>query len=164
MNAHYVVIPAVLLTAFFGYEQIYQRQRDERERERAKVLAADREKQETARAKQLEVARHDAEKRTVERDQQDRERAAKKKHDYETLMATLQSHADTESAQAARLREEIERLSTRIGEVRARQAAIGDESRALTAQLEARRNARRDAELEMQRVTSLVTARADDLH
>lgn len=164
MNAHYVIIPAVLLSLFFGYERTYQRQRDERERERAKILATDREKQEVARAKQLEVARHDAEKRMAERDQQDRDRAARKQRDYETLMASLQARADTESVQTAQLREEIERLSDRISDVRARQTAIEHESHALTMKLEARRNVRRDAELEVQRVTSLMASRVTDLH
>lgn len=164
MNAHYVIVPAVLLVAFFGYERTYQRQRDDRERERARIVAADREKQELARAKQLEIARRDAETRTTERDQQDRDRAARRQHDYETLMTSLRSRAEAESAQANQLREEIDRLSGQISDVRARQTASERESRSLLAELEAKRDARRHTELEVQRVTSLVAGRVNDLH
>src|SRR6188768_4060132 len=114
MNKYYFIVPGMLLAVFLGYERVYQRQRDVRERLQAETVAAERETQDKTRQKQTALARIDTEQRTADREKQDREKAEQKKQDYEALIATLQSQTDQHEAEAAKLAQTIHDLAVQV--------------------------------------------------
>jgi septal ring factor EnvC (AmiA/AmiB activator) len=159
MNKYYLLVPGAMLAGFIGYERYFQRDRDERERAQAAIVSTVRAEQEEKRQQQVELARQDTQERNAKREQAEQEKAAQKKRDYESLIATLQSQADEHATETARLNETIHEMATQVDAMRARQQALEREARELTRQLELKQIDLRNVELGVQETTSAVAAR-----
>jgi hypothetical protein len=159
MNKYYLIIPAVLLAAFFGYERHFQRQHLAREKAQAAAIAAARAEQDEIRQRQIISARHDADLRAADREKQEREKAEKKKRDYESLVATLQAQADQHAAESAKLNETIHEMALQVDVMRAKHLALEREALELTRQLELKQADLRKAELDVQLTTGAVASR-----
>jgi hypothetical protein len=159
MNKYYLIVPAVLLAAFFGYERHFQRQHLAREKAQAAAIAAARAEQDEIRQKQIASARHDADLRTAEREKQERDKAERKKRDHESLIATLQAQADEHATESAKLNATIQEMAVQVDVMRTKQLALEREALELTRQLELKQADLRKAELDVQLTTGAVASR-----
>lgn len=159
MKKFHLIIPAVLLAAFLGYERHFQRQREIRERAQAELVAAERAEKEEIRLQQIAIARSDTEKRAADRETQEKEKSDQKKREYETLISTLQSQAEEHATEAEKINNTIHELAAKVDAMRARQQAIEREGLELTRQIELKQADLRKAELGIQHATGAVAAR-----
>lgn len=158
----YLIFPTVMLAGFLGFYFSHKKAAEAKERahiaEVAKKKTEDDEKKKIAETK----AREDAKKRQDEREAEDRkkeeEKAARQRADDEKVRAsTAEFTAKGEAAakQVATLDSELDRL-------RKEKDKTTRETFDLAKQVELARIARRNAELEIQRVTAMIAQRASD--
>lgn len=158
----YLIFPSVLLAGFLVIYFSHKKQAEEKEArhiaEVAKKKTEDDEKKKAAEAK----AREDAKKRADEREAEDRkkeeEKAAKQAADDKKVRDSTVEYtakADTAAKQVAALEIELDRL-------RKEKDKTSRESFDMAKQVELARIARRNAELEIQRMTEMVARRASD--
>jgi chromosome segregation ATPase len=159
MNKYYFLVPGAMLAGFIGYERYFQRERDGREHAQAVLVATARAEQQEKRQQQIELARKDTDERNATREQAEQDKAAQKKRDYESLIATLQSQADEHATETARLSETIHEMATQVDAMRAKQQALEREAKELTRQLELKQVDLRNVELGVQETTGAVAAR-----
>jgi hypothetical protein len=162
MNKYYLIIPGVLLAAFIGYERHAQRQRTVRDQVEAALVATTREEHEQLRQRHIAAALQDSETRAAEREKQERDRAEKKRADYDAVIATLQSQADAHAAETTKLNESIHAMAVQVDTMRARQQALEREALELTRQLEVKQRELRAADLDVQFTTGAVTKRLSE--
>lgn len=158
----YLIFPSVMLAGFLVFYISHKKAAEEKEARHiaqvAKEKSAAEEKKKAAEAK----AREDARKRSEERDAEDKkkeeEKAAKQAADDKKVRdATAEYTAKGEAAakKVAALEAELDRL-------RKEKDKTSRESFDFAKQVELSRIARRNAELEIQRMTEMVVKRASD--
>ena len=158
----YLIFPGVLLAGFLVIYFSHKEKAEAKERahvaEVAKKKAEDDEKKKVAEAK----AREDAKKRQDERDAEEKkkeqEKAAKQAADDKKVKdqtAEYTAKVDTLTKQVGQLEIELDRL-------RKEKDKTSRETFDLAKQVELTRIARRNAELEIQRMTEMVTRRASE--
>ena len=162
MNKYYLIVPGALLLVFLGFERNFQKTRRAEEFVRAEVEAMVKTIEDEERANQQLAAHRDAEKRAADRERQEQERAAKKRRDSENIIATLQTQAEDQEADLARLASETEALKTQLTRARTRRDMLERETFDLARAVELQRIDRRSADMEIQRTTAMVTARLND--
>lgn len=156
----YVLIPVLLLLAFLftpgsGYYSSM-------EQLAAKHAAADKKKAEEkaaeeARRKQVEErAQLDAKKRQEQRDAEERAKEQKKVKEYEDAMRQLREEADKYVAEADKNQQETNSLELQLNELRSNKEKSNRETFELSKQVELAKIARRNAELEIQRMVDMV--------
>ena len=158
----YLIIPAILLGLFlFIYfphvEKTHAKERAKKE-EVAKKKADDEEKKKAAEAK----AREDAKKRQDERDAEERkkeeEKAAKQAADDKKVRDQTAEYTAKATAASA----EVQKLEGELDRLRKEKDRLSRETFDLAKQVELARIARRNAELEIQRITDMLAKRAAD--
>jgi hypothetical protein len=159
MQKAYILIPLAALAGFVGIERHHQREREAAEAIRVTLareaaLAEDKDRQEKQR-----LAAEDMRRRTAERERQEQERAAKQEREFAALLASQQQQAETEEEIARDLAAEATALTMKLNELRARRDAASHEAFELARSVSLQRVDRRNAELELQRTTTMVAAR-----
>ena len=158
----YILAPAIMLGGFlfiyFGHvETMHKKEAAKAAQVRAEKEAADKKKQEAE-----TKARADAKKRQDERDAEDakkeKEKADKQAADDKKVrdaIAEFTAKGDAAAKQAANLEIELDRL-------RKEKDRLSRETFDMAKQVELARIARRNAELEIQRMTEMIARRAGD--
>lgn len=158
----YVIFPSVMLAGFLVIYLSHREQAEKKEREHiaqvAKEKAAADEKKKIAEAK----AREDAKKRQDERDQEEKkkadEKAARQAADDKKVQDAIAEYTAKGNAAA----KQVAALEIELDRLRKEKDKTSRESFELAKQVELSRVARRNAELEIQRMTEMLVRRASD--
>ena len=158
----YLLVPAILLGLFlFIYfphvEKTHAKERARKE-EIAKKKAEDEEKKKAAEAK----AREDAKKRQDERDAEEAKKLKEKEDKQAADDKKVRDQTAESIARANAAAAEVQKLETELARLRKDKDNLGRETFELAKQVELARIARRNAELEIQRVTEMLAKRAAD--
>lgn len=160
MKKFYALVPLVLMALFVVYYMSFSKTYAEREAEQAaeKQRIADAEAEKKAEAER--VAKADADRRTAERAAEEARKEAEKRKKWEDqgreiadATARFNTEADKFAKQSAEL--EIELLN-----LRGQKEKAGREAFDLAKRVEEARIAKRNAELEIQRMTEMIARRA----
>lgn len=151
----YLVIPGIMLGIFIFFYLAAVKEMDARELTRAEAKAkAD--KEEADRKALIEKkAVEDAEKRTREREAADAAKAAEKEAAYQKVMTQLRTEANDYNTQADKLNKEIQDLDLAISQSRANKEKLNRETFDLAKQVELDKIARRNSEIEIQRMVEI---------
>ena len=159
----YVLIPVVLLLAFLfmpgsGY---FSAMKDLAAKHAAVAQKkADEKAAEDARRKQIEErAQADAKKRQDQRDAEERAKEQKKIKEYEDAMRQLKDEADKYLAEADKNQKDANALELQLNDLRSNKEKTNRETFELSKQVELAKIARRNAELEIQRMVDMVAQR-----
>lgn len=156
MNKSYVIAPIVLL-AVFGF--LYKGALKEMGvKEQARIEAkAKKDAEEKKRKDEIDArATLDAQKRQAEREAQDRAREDKKIKEYQDAMKALKDEADKYRSEADKLAKEIADLDLQISQGHADKEKLNKETFELGKRVEQSKIARRNAEIEIQRMVEIV--------
>lgn len=156
----YLIFPGIMLAGFLVFYLSHKKEAEEKERAHIAKIArekdeADRKKKE-AEAKAREDARKRQEEREAEEKKKEDEKAAKQAADDKKVRdqtAEYVAKAEASQKQATALEQELDRL-------RKEKDKTSRETFDLQKQVELARIARRNAELEIQRMTEMVSQRA----
>lgn len=159
MNKFYIIVPVVLLGVFLFFYNGALKEMDAKEavkkEEIAKVKAAD----DARRADIEKKAAADAKKRQDERDAEDRAKEQKKIKEYEDAMRQLKDEADKYLAEADKNQKDANALELQLNDLRSLKERTNREAFELAKQVELAKIARRNAELEIQRMVDMVATK-----
>lgn len=160
MNRPYLLVPVILLALFGGVYWQHTRTAAHETAVKAAAVAAAKEADAAKKAEAERKARADAEKRTAERLAEEARRDAEKR--ARTEEENLRIAADTAAyrTQIATLATETSTLEKQLAELRARREKLNTDAFALAKEVELARIAKRNAELEIQRLTDMVARQA----
>jgi hypothetical protein len=157
MNKFYIIVPAVLLGAFLFIYSNFLKELNFRDAQKAEEVQ--RQKTELAARKKLaeQKASEDARLRQEQRDKDERDSEAKKlrkqKEDDDKIAADTQRYVD-ESDQFSK---DSARLQAELDDLRAKRETFARAELALDKATELGRIARRNADLEIQRMTEMIS-------
>lgn len=160
MKKLYIIVPLILLVAFSFY---YRNFAADLEVRRAADDAAEQVRlaeEEAAKAKAEQLAREESDKRAADRIAKDEAAAAKKKADWDAAGAKIVEETAGYKKQADNYTKRVNELELQLVEIRRQKDQATNEALALTEQIELARIAKRNAELEVQRLTDMVAERA----
>lgn len=151
----YLVIPGALLAVFIFFYSGAVKEMDAKAKAKAEAkLLAD--KEEADRKAVIErKATEDAERRQKEREAADAAKEAKKEADYQAVMKQLRDEAADYNVQADKLAKEVADLENAISQSRANKEKLNRETFDLAKQVELAKIARRNAEMEIQRMVEM---------
>lgn len=160
MNRLYLLVPVILLALFGG---VYWQHTTASESDRvakAQAAAALKDAELAKKAEAERKARADAEKRTAERLAEEARRDAEKHARTEEENRRIAADTAAYRAQIATLATETATLEKQLTELRARREKINTDAFALAKEVELARIAKRNAELEIQRLTDMIARQA----
>lgn len=156
MNKFYIIVPVVLLGVFlFFYNGALKEMAAKevaKQEEAAKVKKAEDER----RAEIEKKAAEDAKRRQAEREAEDRAKEQKKIKEYEDAMRQLKDEADKYLAEADKNQKDANALELQLNDLRSLKEKTNRETFELAKQVELAKIARRNAELEIQRMVDVV--------
>lgn len=159
MKKLYVIIPLILLVAFSAYYMKFSAHHAVIEAEReaaAEVTKAE----EEARSKAAEKnAREESERRAAEREAEAAAKEATRRQQWEEAGAAVASQIAEYRAQGDTYSKRVNELELQIVELRRQKDQKTNELLALAEQMELANIAKRNAELEVQRLTDMVANR-----
>lgn len=158
----YLIFPSVMLAGFLVIYFSHKKEAEEKEARHIAQVAKERadaeQKKKVAETKAREDAKKRAEEREAEERKKEEEKAAKQAADDKKVRDTTAEYtakADAASKEASKLEIELDRL-------RKEKDKTSRETFDLAKQVELARIARRNAELEIQRMTEMIARRASD--
>jgi len=157
----YVLFPAILLSVFLFYYTASKAETEARDKaakaELAKEKAEADQKKATAEAK----AREDAERRSADRAAEEAKAAKEKEDKYNTDMARIKEDTDRSYATAATYAKQVSDLTIELDSLHKQKDTETREAFELAKKVELAQVARRNAELEIQRYTAMLSDRAE---
>lgn len=160
MNRLYLTVPLILVALFGGVYWQHTRNVAAHAVEQAAALAAEKKAAADQKIEAERQARADADKRAAERLADEQKKAAEKKARYEEESRVLAADTARYSAKVTALTAELAAQEKQLADLRVRRAALNTESFALAKDVELARIAKRNAELEIQRLTEMVARQA----
>src|SRR5262245_16928635 len=158
----YLIIPAIMLGLFlfiyFPHVEKTHKKEEDRKAAVAKKKAEDDEKKKVAEAK----ARDDAKKRQDERDAEDAKKQKEKEDKQAADDKKVRDQTAEYTAKANAASAEVQKLEGELDRMRKEKDRLSRETFDLAKQVELARIARRNAELETQRITDMLAKRAAD--
>jgi hypothetical protein len=151
----YLLIPGIMLAVFifFYLGAVKEMNVKAEQAAAAKALAAT---EEANRKAEIErKANEDAERRQKEREAADAAKEAKKEADYQAVMTQLNTEAAKYSTQADKLASEVGALENAISAARTNKEKLNRETFDLAKEVELAKIARRNAEIEIQRMVEI---------
>lgn len=161
MKRIYVIVPIVLLVLFVVYyarfNSSHQLELVAREQAAAELRAS-----EEARKLELEAeAAAEGRRKAGEKTRADAERKAKQREDQQRIDEEIRGDTERALADLQSTSEELDKSKARLTEVRAAREKLEKQTFELAAEVELMKIARRNAELQLQRATEMVAARAE---
>jgi FtsZ-interacting cell division protein ZipA len=158
----YLIFPGAMLVAFLVFHAGYKKQAEAHERVLLAKMADEKAELDRKKKDAEAKAREDAAKRQRERDDEEhkkeQDKAARQAKDDQMVRDQIAEF--TRKAGAAR--ELVSKLETELAGLRQEKEKATRENFDLAKQVEVSRIARRDAEMEIQRATEMLTRRAAD--
>ena len=154
----YFIVPAILLAGFLVFQIDFQRKREHLQRIVAAEAAAARQADDAARAERQHLAAADAARRAEERAQREREREEAKRQEFDALLARIAGQASLHEKRAAALAASVFAAEQRLAVLRTQKEQTNREAFDLARSVELQRIDRRNAEIELQRMTRMLLA------
>ena len=160
MNRLYLTVPLLLVAVFGGIYWQHSRTVAAHTAERAAAVAAALQAEADQKAEAERQARADADKRTADRLAEEQKKTAEKKARYEADDSILAADTARYAAKVTELTAELATQEKQLAELHARRATLNAETFALAKDVELARIAKRNAELEIQRLTEMLARQA----
>jgi ABC-type Na+ efflux pump permease subunit len=158
----YFLPPIIMLGVFIFVYQGALKQMALKDEAKA-VAKAKFEAEEAARKAEIEKkASEDAARRQREREAEEAAKAKKKEDEYLAVMAQLRSEAADYNAQADKLNKEVQDLELAISQARTTKEKLNRETFDLSKEVELAKIARRNAEIEIQRMIEITGKKVAD--
>lgn len=158
----YLIAPAIMLCGFmfvyFSHVEVTHKKEAEAKARIAKEKADAEEKKRVAEAK----AREDAKRRSDEREAEERKKEAEKAARQAADDKKVRDQTAEYTAKANAASAEVKKLEAELDRLRKERDKLNRETFDLAKQVELARIARRNAELEIQRMTEMIAKRASD--
>ncbi|WP_221030179.1 hypothetical protein [Actomonas aquatica] len=162
MNKSYIIVPILLMVGFgFIYKKAAHDIELVEQQEQAELDAKAAEEA-AIKAEAERQAKEDAERRTAEREADEAAKEAKKRADWEARGIEIAEATAEANAEADKLAEQAAELELKLRATRNERDAQAGEAFDLAKKVELARIAKRNAELEIQRMTAMVTKRAEE--
>jgi hypothetical protein len=162
MNRLYLIVPVILLALFGGVYWQHNRTAAADAAAKAAAIAEANSAEAAKKAEAERKAREDADKRAAERLAEEEKKEADKRAKWEADGATLVAATADYTAQAAALAAQAAALEKEIAAVRADKERVSRETFEQSRAIELARIDRRNAELEIQRMTEMVARKAGE--
>lgn len=159
MNKFYIIVPLVLLGTFLFFYNGALKEMAAREAAKQAEVAKVKKAEDDRRAEIEKKAAEDAKRRQAEREAEERAKEQKKIKEYEDAMRQLKDEADKYLAEADKNQKDSNALELELNDLRNRKEKINREAFELSKQVELAKIARRNAELEIQRMVDMVAQR-----
>lgn len=158
----YVISVGGMLAIFTFFYFAFRKEAEIKEKQRHEQLVADRKAEEERKAAIETKAREDAAKRTEERAAADAKKEADKLAKWEADSKKIQEATDESNAKADAYAKQISNLEIELNTLRTNKEKLNREAFEFAKQVEAARVNKRNAELEIQRMTDMIATRASD--
>lgn len=159
MNKFYIIVPVVLLGVFLFFYNGALKEMAAKEVAKQEEAAKVKKAEDDRRAEIEKKAAEDAKRRQAEREAEDRAKEQKKIKEYEDAMRQLKDEADKYLAEADKNQKDSNALELELNDLRNRKEKTNREAFELSKQVELAKIARRNAELEIQRMVDMVAQR-----
>lgn len=162
MNKFYIIVPVVLLGIFgFFYNGFTKEYAIQQAQEEAARVAE--EQRVAAEKAEADIrAKEDADRRTAERDAEEARKVAERRAKWEAAGKDIADSTAKFKAETAKLSQEAQDLEIALLEIRKQRETAASEAFDLTKKVEMARIEKRNAELQVQRMTEMVSKRAAD--
>ena len=160
MNKLYVIVPVAMLVGFGGLYTVHTKQAAEKA---AVALVEEAKAAEAAAAKKAEAerqAREDAERRTSERLAEEKRKEEEKAAKWAAQSATIAADTATYLADTEKNAAELKSLEARLESLRAEKEKAARAALDFDLEIEKSRVAKRNAELEIQRLVEMTARKA----
>lgn len=156
----YVISVGSMLAIFLGFYFSETKKHDEKERQRAITVAAQKATEDARKAAIEEAARADAAKRSAQRAAEEAKKEADRIAKWEAVGLEIEEATDKHKADADRYAKKSAQLELQLGTLRAEKEKLNREAFDLAKQVELGKINRRTAELEIQRITEMISRKA----
>ncbi|MET0263318.1 MAG: hypothetical protein ABW223_10500 [Rariglobus sp.] len=160
MNRFYLIVPVLLLAIFGGIYWQYTNSAAAHAAEKAQAVAAEQKVEADKKAEAERQARADAEKRTAIRLAEEQKKDAEKRARHEEESRVIAADTARYTEQLKTLTAEAAAMEKKLAELRAKRERLNAESFSLARDVELMRIDKRNAELEIQRLTEMVARQA----
>lgn len=158
----YLIIPGILLGLFLIVWFGHQKERQEREAKRAAVLAKKMAEEKAAKEDSERRAREDAAKKQAEREAEAKAKEEERRAKQAAIDKQIKDETEAARKEADKFHKELMALEIEIDRLRKQRDGLTREAFELAKQVEMAKVARRNAELESQRMVEMIARRAAD--
>jgi len=162
MNRYYIIVPVVLIAVFVFFERGAAKEAALKEQAKIEATQKEQAKKDAEKKALEEKARLDSEKRNEQRIKDEKEKEEKRKTDYEAKVQKLQDDLKKYTDDVDLNTKLVTRLEKDIAALRDRREKENREVFELSKKVEISKKLRRDAELEVQRFTEMLSRRATE--
>jgi hypothetical protein len=156
----YVISVGSMLAIFLGFYFSETKKHEAKERQRAITVAAQKAAEDARKAAIEEAARADAAKRAAQRAADEAKKEADRIAKWEAVGREVQEATDKHNADADRFAKRAAELELQLSALRAQKEQLNREAFELAKQVELGKVNRRTAELEIQRITEMISRKA----
>jgi chromosome segregation ATPase len=158
---YFVIAPTLMLGVFLVFYFLSTAETERREKAHAEALAAQKAEADQKKKVAEETAREDAERRNVQRLADDAKAAKDKQDKYEADMRKIQDGIDKSNASAEKFAKQVSDLSIELDTLHKQKDEASRHAFDLEKKVQAAEVARRNAELDIQRMVEMIADRAE---
>ena len=162
MNKLYIIVPLVLMVGFGFIYKDFSAKDELKKIEAAATLKAEAEAEPARKREAERISKEDADRRTAEREAEEAARLAKRRAEREAASQKIADDTNAFNTEANKLAAEAADLELKLRDIRNQRDAVAAEAFELTKQVEMPRIDKRTAELEIQRMTAMISKRAEE--
>ena len=160
MKKFYIIVPILLTGVFIFVYMNFTKSYTEQQRIEAEAKAAEAKKEADRKAENERIAKADADRRAAERAAEEARKEAEKRKKWEDVGREIADAASKYNADADKYAKEAAELEIQLAKIREQKEKTSREAFDLAKRVEMARIAKRNAELEIQRMTEMVARRA----
>lgn len=158
----YLIIPGILLTVFLVFYFSHQKEATAREEARSTALAKKIADEKALKEKAEQQAREDAAKKQAEREAEEKKKEDERRAKQAAADKQIRDETNQARAEADKAHKELQQLEIALDKLRKDKDRLTREAFDLAKQVELAKVARRNAELESQRMVEMISRRAAD--
>jgi hypothetical protein len=162
MNKFYIIVPVIMMAIFGFIYSDFTKKDALRVEQEAAVLKAEADAEAAQKAEAERQAKEDAARRTAEREAEEARKIAERREKWETAGQQIADSTAKYKAEADKFAAEAQDLELQLLAVRGDREKVSGEAFNLSKEVELARIAKRNAELQVQRMTEMVSKRAAD--
>lgn len=162
MKKFYIIAPVVLLGLFIAYFMNFSKEQKVKETKKQEELAAIKAAEDKKKKETEDRAKADADERTKKRQEEEAKKEADKRKKWDDQGKEIADATAKYLADGKKYTAEVASLEKQLADLRAKKDAASREAFDLQKKVELALIAKRNAELEIQRMTEMVTRKASD--
>lgn len=162
MAKTYIIIPLILLGIFTFFYRNFSAENELQMAAKAAAEAAAIEQEAAAKAEAERISREDAARRTAEREADEAAKIAQRRVAWEADGAKVAADTANAKAKSDEHQTRINELELQLAALRQERETLNNEAFAMMKEVEAARIAKRNAELQVQRMAQMVSQKAEN--